>query len=138
MPNMIPVDLDNIYKAWRIYLIAHSPATHFGMVFDTTKLAEFPYANLAMVSRTTSGSDLQGDESSIDLTFETEAYINNDKYITGLYAIDNASADFFNKLGFRRVGSTRPIQVGGTVTKITSRFYMANYCGRFLIDLGDL
>ena len=137
MPRTITVDLNAIYAAWRIYLIAHSKAEHFGMVYDSTQQAKFPYANLMMINRPTNGSDLGGDEASITLTFETEAYINSNKYLT-LYEIDTASANFFSELGFRRIGDTQLLKVSGTVTKVVSRFVMTHYCGSFLKELGEL
>lgn len=131
----IRLDLDAIYASWRRYLLANSSAKHFGMVFDTTKKAQFPYANLALVSRSVNGSDLEGDEATISLVFETEAYINNNKYLSA-YDIDSASADFFCNLGFRRLGNTQLIRVSDTVTKVTSRFSMAHYNGdNFLTSL---
>lgn len=134
MPKPIEVDLDGIYSAWRLYLLKRGDAKFFGMVFDTTKKAQFPYANLRMISRPTMASDLQGDESSISITFETEAYINTDKYLM-LYRIDEASANFFLELGFRRVSDTQLIKVSDTVTKVVSRFTMTNYCGCFLKEI---
>lgn len=137
MGKAMELDLDAIYGAWRSYLLEHSQAEHFGMVFDPTRQSEFPYANLRLISRPTVGGDLEGDEMSISLTFEAEAYINDNKYLTTLYGIDTASADFFLQLGFRRVGDATPIKVSNTVTKITSRYYMNNYCGYFLKELGS-
>ena len=137
MGKAIEIDLDSIYSAWRVYLIAKSEAEHFGMVFDPTRQSKFPYANLRMVGRPTAGTDFEGDEMSIDLTFEAEGYINNNKYLTSLYGIDSASADFFMQLGFQRVGDSAIVKVSDTVTKITSRFRMRSYCGSFLRKLGS-
>lgn len=137
MPQPINVDLDTIYRNWRLYLKSHSAAEHFGMVFDATRKAEFPYANLSLIGRSTNGSDLEGDESTIMLTFETEAYINNNKYLTA-YAIDNASAEFFLNLGFRRVGETALIRVSNTVFKVTSRFTLNHFNGTFLNPLDSI
>lgn len=134
MARVITIDLDPIYRAWRTHLLRYSTAEYFGMVYDSTRQANFPYANLSLVSRATNGSDLEGDEASISLVFETEAYINNNKYLT-LYEIDDASASFFNGLGFRRVGDSQIIKVSDTTTKITSRFSMYHYCGYFMREL---
>lgn len=136
MGKSIRIDTNAIYKAWRVYLLGKSKATHFGTVFDATKQAEFPYANLKLIGRPTNGSDLEGDEASVTLTYEAEGYINNNRYSV-LYGIDDASADFFLELGFRRVGDSEIVRVSDTVTKITSRFTMAHYCGYFLKPLGS-
>ena len=132
----IHIDVDAIYRAWRTYLLANSPAKYFGMLYDPSKQSKFPYANFRMISRPKNGGDLEGDEATVSLTFETEALINTDKYLT-LYDIDQASADFFASLGFSRVGDSQPIRVSDTVTKIQSRFYMRNYGGAFLIDISN-
>lgn len=131
----IAVDIDAIYASWRRYLLANSKAKEFGMVFDITKQAEFPYANFSLISRSVNGSDLEGDEATITLVFETEAYIKNNKYLLA-YGIDTASANFFANLGFQRIGSTQLLRVSDTVTKVTSRFSMAHYNGdNFLTSL---
>lgn len=136
--DRVPLDFDAVYRRWRLYLMGHSAAKHFGVVYDPTRVAQFPYANLSLVSRTSNGGDLKGDESSIMLSFETEAYINDNKYLTA-YAIDDASADFFiTKLGFRRVGDSQLMRVSNTVSKVTSRFMMQNYTGYFLNDLNSI
>lgn len=137
MANVIDFDVNAVYKAWRNYVMGKTTTMHFGMIFDPTRQAEFPYANLKLIGRPKNAGDLEGDEASISLTFEAEAYINNEKY-TDLYRIDNASAKFFTELGFSRVGDSQPIKVSDTVTKITSRFFMPHYSGFFLKKLGDL
>ena len=131
---MISVDFNTIYSAWRYHLLTNSAAEHFGMLFDPSKKADFPYANLAMVGHPTRGTDLEADEMSVDLTFDTEAYINSAKYNT-LFDIDNASAEFFIGLGFERVGNSQITRVSNTVSRIMSRFTLTNFTGSFLHEL---
>lgn len=130
----INLDIDAIYQAWRTYLLENSKAKYFGMVYDPSKVAKFPYANLRLVGRPKKDGDLEGNEASVTITVETEAHINTDKYLT-LYNIDQASADFFAQLGFSRVGDSQILRVSDTVTKIQSRFFMATYTGYFLNEL---
>lgn len=136
MAEIIQVDVNEIYKYWRLYLLAHSEAKYFGTIYDPTKVAKFPYANLRMLGRPQDGGDLEGDESSLDLTYEAECYINDNK-IMSLYDMDSASAQYFHNLGFRRIGDSQIIKTSDTVTKITSRFYLRNYCGSFLNEPGS-
>ena len=136
MGKCIEVDLDSIYRAWRLYLMGKTEARYFGMIYDPLRQAQFPYANFRMTGRSTNAGDLEGDESSISLSFETEGYINDNKYLT-LYTIDTASTNFFFELGFRKIGDSPLIKVSDTVTKITSRFLMQHYCGHFLKELGS-
>ena len=133
---IVEFSTEDIYEAWRSYLLANSSAKYFGMVYDATRQAKFPYANFRVIGRPTAGGDLDGNEASVNLTVETEAYINNNKYTT-LYDIDTASANFFNELGFRRVGDSEPLKVSDTVTKIQSRFTLVNFCGFFLKDINN-
>ena len=133
MSESIKFSLDRFYTAWRGYLLNHSSAKHFGMIYDPTKQAKFPYANLRLISRPRAGSDLCGEESTISVTFETEAYIKTDNYLM-LYEIDDASADFFIELGFARIGDSQIVKVSETVTKITSRFSL-NHFDNFVIDM---
>ena len=130
----VQFDIETLYEAWRAYLLANSKAKYFGMVYDATRQAKFPYANFKMIGRPTVGGDLQGDEATVNLTVEAEAYINNNKY-TVLYNIDTASANFLNELGFRRVGDSQIIKVSDTVTMIQSRFSIYNFYGSFLKDI---
>lgn len=131
---MIEVNFEQIYESWRAYLLENSPAEHFGVIFNPSKQAEFPYANLSLVGRPTNGGDLEGDEMSVDLTFDCQSFINNNKYMT-LYAIDRANAEFFLGLGFRRIGDSQITRVSNTVTQIMSRFTLTNFTGEFLRDL---
>lgn len=131
---MIEIDFEKIYSAWRTYLLNNSKAKHFGVIFDPSKQAEFPYANLSLVGHPTQGGDLEGDEMSVNLTFDASAFINGNKYMT-LYNIDDASAQFFFELGFQRVGDSQMTRVSNTVTTITSRFTLRNYTGFFLKDI---
>ena len=71
MAEVIAIDLDGIYRAWRSYLVEHSDARHFGMVNDKS-VAEFPYANLQMLGRPTNVTDLENHECTVDLTFQTD------------------------------------------------------------------
>lgn len=134
--SVIDINVNEVYKHWRNYVMRYTPTLHFGMVYDPTRQAEFPYANLRLIGRPTNAGDLAGDEASISITYEAEGYINNEQY-TSLYNMDSASAKFFAELGFRRIGDSQVIKVSDTVTKITSRFTMAHYCGSFLNDLGS-
>ena len=63
---MIAIDFEKIYSAWRTYLLNNSKAKHFGVIFDPSKQAEFPYANLSLVGHPTQGGDLEGDEMSVE------------------------------------------------------------------------
>ena len=134
--SKVEFEVNEMYKAWRTYLLANSDAKYFGMVFDSMKQAKFPYANFKMIGRPTNGGDLEGDEASVNLTIEAEAYINTNKY-ESVYGIDNASADFLIGLGFRRVGNAELLKVSDTVTKIQSRFSLPNFCGRFLREISN-
>lgn len=136
MSQTIEIDYEAIYGAWRRYLLEHSKARHFGTLFDPSKKAEFPYANLSLVSHPTNGRDLEANEMSVDLTFDTEAYINTKEYLT-LMNIDNANAEFFIGLGFRRIGNSQITRVSNTVSRIMSRFTLWNYTGSFLHELSD-
>lgn len=138
MADVIAIDLDKIYKAWRAYLIEHSDAAHFGMVNDKS-VAEFPYANLAMLGRSTNATDLEGNECTVDLTFQTDCYIDTGKIMT-LYDMDMACWEFFQELGFRRMGDSNLSDVSNSnVKRLTSRFNLRNFNGEFRknIDIVD-
>ena len=134
MADVIAVDLDKIYRAWRAYLLEHSVAKHFGMVTDKS-IAEFPYANLMMLGRNTNVTDLENHEITIDLTFQTDCYIDSSKVIS-LYGMDTACWEFFQELGFRRMGDANLSVISNSnVKRLTSRFTLRNFNGRFLKDI---
>ena len=134
MADVIAIDLDGIYKAWRAYLLEHSGAEHFGMVNDQS-VAQFPYANLSMLGRPTNVTDLENHEVTVDLTFQTDCYIDTSKVLS-LYEMDTACGEFFQELGFRRMGdATLSVISNSNVKRLTSRFTLRNYNGRFLKDI---
>lgn len=135
--NTVTVDINQIYKAWRGFLINHSVAKHFGM-FNDKSVAEFPYCALTLVGKPTNVTDLSNYEVTVDLTLQTDCYIDNSK-ISELYVMDDACWQFFNELGFRRMGdSALSVVDNSNVKRITSRFTMRNFAGRFLKDISNV
>lgn len=137
MADVVTVDINQIYKAWRGFLKYHSVAKHFGM-FNDKSVAEFPYCSLALIGRPTNVTDLSNYEVTVDLTFQTDCYIDSSK-ISDLYVMDDACWQFFNELGFRRMGdSALTVVENSNVKRITSRFTMRNFGGRFLKDISNV
>lgn len=133
----VTVDLNKIYGAWRGFLLEHSTAKHFGM-FNDKSVAEFPYCALTLVGKPTNRTDLSNYEVTVDLTLQTDCYIDSSK-ISELYVMDDACWEFFNKLGLRRMGDSALSNVDNSnVKRLTSRFTMRNFTGDFLIDIDDL
>lgn len=137
MADVVTVDINQIYKAWRGFLQYHSVAKHFGM-FNDKSVAEFPYCSLSLIGRPTNVTDLSNYEVTVDLTFQTDCYIDTSK-ISDLYVMDDACWQFFNELGFRRMGdSALSVVDNSNVKRITSRFTMRNFGGRFLKDISNV
>lgn len=137
MADVIQIDQNKIYKAWRQYLLQNSNAKHFGVVNDKS-VAEFPYSNLMMLGRPTNVTDLENHECTVDLTYQTDSYTDS-KDISILYEIDDACWAFFNELGFRRMGDSAISEVSNSnVKRITSRFTLTNFNGRFLKELPEI
>ena len=135
--NTVTVDINQIYKAWRNFLLNHSTAKHFGM-FNDKSVAEVPYCALTLVGKPTNVTDLSNYEVTVDLTLQTDCYIDNSK-ISDLYVMDDACWEFFNELGFRRMGdSALSVVDNSNVKRITSRFTMRNFAGRFLKDISNV
>ena len=134
MADVISIDHNRIYRAWRQYLLDHSEARHFG-VFNDKSVAEFPYCNLMMVGRPTNVTDLENHEVTVDLTYQTDSYTDS-KDILALYGIDDACWEFFQELGFKRMGDSDLSEVSNSnVKRLTSRFTLRNFNGRFLKEL---
>ena len=128
MSRVVQLDKDALYRAWRTYLKQNSVARNFG-AFDDKSVAVFPYATLTIVGMPTNATDL---------TIQTDCYIDSMK-ILDLFRMDEACTEFFNSLGFRHMGDSMPTTVqNSNVKRITSRYQMRNFAGRFLIDLNDI
>ena len=137
MADIVTVDLNEIYGAWRAYLLENTVARHFGM-FNDKSVAQFPYCALSLVGRPTNVTDLTNYEVTVDLTLQTDCYIDTSK-ISDLYVMDDACWQFFNELGFRRMGdSAMTVVDNSNVKRITSRFTMRNFAGRFLKDISNV
>lgn len=136
--SVVVVDANKLYKAWRKYMLEHSGAKHFGMINDKL-MAEFPYSNLQITGRPTNAGTLGGDEATVDLTVQTDNYINDAKQVLALKRMDDACWEFFQMLGFRRMGDNPMSSVNNTtVTRITSRFTLRNFTGEYLTDIDEL
>lgn len=133
MADIVQIDLERVYEAWREYLLAHSDTLHFGTINDQS-VAEFPYATLLLIGRPTNVTDLLNNEATVDLTYQTDCYSDTTEF-TSLYAMDNACWEFFNELGFRRMGDSTIMAVDKTVYRISSRFQLRNFAGRFLKEI---
>lgn len=134
MADVIAVDLNKIYTSWRTYLLEHSDAKYFGMLNDKS-VAKFPYANIAMLGRPTNVTDLDNNEITVDLTFQTDCYTDGSK-IMPLYVMDDACWEFFQELGFKRMGdATLSVVSNSNVKRLTSRFTLRNFNGKFLKEI---
>lgn len=134
MADVVQIDLDKIYMAWKAYLEEHSKAAHFGM-FNDKSVAQFPSAYIAKTGSPTNVTDLENHEATVDLTFQTDCYINDDS-ISDLYVMDDACWCFFNELGFRKMGDSALTVVNNSnVKRLTSRFTLRNFNGRFLKEI---
>ena len=131
MADIVNVDMDTIYRAWRLYVKGNSKAKYFGTDNDLTK-AKFPYANLMLVGKPTDKKDLENHEITVDLTLQTDCYIDK-QVLSDLYDMDDACWAFFQELGFSRMGNTALTDVQNmNVKRIISRFTLRNFNGRFL------
>lgn len=133
MADIIKVELDSIYTAWREYMMENSCAEHFGMANDQS-VAQFPSAVITLIGKQTNVTDLLNNEATVDLTFQTDCYIKGTKY-DSLYEMDDACWQFFNNLGFRRMGDSPLMAVDKNIYQISSRFVLTNYNGKFLNEL---
>lgn len=134
MTDIVQLDINAVYAAWRSYLLEHSDAKHFGTVNNQT-VAEFPFASLILIGRPTNFTDLVNNEHTIDLTFQTDCYSTSS--YSSLYGMDNACWQFFSNLGFQRVGDSTLIEADKNLYRITSRFTLQNFTGRFLNEIQD-
>lgn len=134
MSNIVQLDRDALYKAWYKYLKTNSGAKYFS-AFNERMPSKFPFASLMIVGMPTNVTDLQNFEYTVDLTVQTDCFIDSDKLST-LYGMDDACREFFNSLGFRKNGDSIPSNVtGSNVKRMTSRFTLRNFAGKFLIEL---
>lgn len=132
MAEILTIDIDAIYRAWREYLIAHTKLRSFGMITDGA-IAKFPYGNLRMIGNLTNASDMENNEATWNLSFQTDFFINTTK-LSEIYEMDSVSRQFFVGHGFRKMGESVP-QMQNKVTQLTSRYNMTHYNGVFIQDI---
>lgn len=132
MAEILTIDIDAIYKAWREHLIAHTKLRNFGMITDGA-IAKFPYGNLRMIGNLTNASDMENNEATWNLSFQTDFFINTTK-LSEIYEMDSVSRRFFAEHGFRKMGESVP-QMQNKVTQLTSRYNMPHYNGIFIQDI---
>lgn len=132
MAEILTIDIDAIYRAWREYLIAHTKLRSFGMITDGA-IAKFPYGNLRMIGNLTNASDMENNEATWNLSFQTDFFINTTK-LSEIYEMDSVSRQFFVEHGFRKMGESVP-QMLNKVTQLTSRYNMTHYNGVFIQDI---
>lgn len=123
--------IDEVYAAWVTYLRAHSTAKYFGMSADWTRIAKYPFANFQLIGMPESESDLDGNQVTIRVTFQTMFFVNTEK-MSVLYSMDEASGAFFQAHGFHRMGDSVPVRISDSVTAVTSRFTCDNFNGEFI------
>lgn len=132
MAEILTIDIDAIYSAWREYMIAHTNLRNFDMITDGA-IAKFPHGNLRMIGNITNASDMENNEATWNLTLQTDFSINSKK-LSELYKMDSVSRQFFIEHGFRKMGESVP-QMQNKVTQLTSRYNMTHYNGVFIQDI---
>lgn len=134
MSEIVEIDIDALYSAWRTFMLANSKAKHFGMFNDQSQ-AEFPYSNLMVIGMPTAAADLENTEHTVNLSVQVDNYIDSMK-ILDLYGMDKACWMFFQHLGFRKMGDSVPTQIqNSNVKRITSRYTIENFTGTYLNEL---
>ena len=123
--------IDDIYSAWVAYMQTNSAAKYFGMSADYTRIAKFPFANLQLIGRSQAATDLENNEVTARITFQSMVFINSEK-MSVLYGMDGASSAFFQAHGFHRMGDSVPIRVSDSVNAVASRFTCDHFNGTFI------
>ena len=133
MADIITVDLNVVYSAWYSFMKTAVPEIKkYGMISDGS-VATFPYANLQMIGNPSNIVDLENNECTVNLTFQTDCYVNNQSALT-LQKMDDGCRSFFISLGFRKMGDSVWSTTNG-ITRCTSRFNMPNYNG--ILDINN-
>ncbi|MST81583.1 hypothetical protein [Bilifractor porci] len=140
MPYILNIDQKKIGNAWSQYVNAKTGIKHFGGIPKTGKNAQYPYGNFQIIGRPTNSFDLENNEDSVDLTVQTDIMVSdsgsNNQVEDTLYKGDTACAEFFNSLGFQRMGNSAVTYSTTTGIKIiTSRFIFRNFTGQFLKEI---
>ena len=122
--------VDQIYADWVAYMKDNSDAKYFGMTADWTRVAKFPFANLQLIGKSQAESDLENNEVTARVVFQSSVFLNSEK-ASILYGMDDASSAFFQSIGFHRMGDSAPIRVSDSVNAVASRFVCENFNGEY-------
>lgn len=122
--------VDQIYADWVAYMQDNSDAKYFGYTADWTRIAKFPFGNFQLIGKSPGESNLENDEVTARVVFQTTVFINGER-ISTLYDMDAAASQFFQDIGFHRMGDSALIRVADSVNAMASRFVCDNFNGEY-------
>lgn len=120
-----------VFRTWKAAIEPIVGEGNYSME-QSAVIAKTPYARIYMMGAPGNRWDLEGNESQVSVSFQSESFAAGEYAIEDAYDIDAASHEVFTALGFRRIfGPELITNIDSNIKRVISR-YRRNYSGDFL------
>ncbi len=129
---MITVDnpVEKVFKRWSEE--AAKPICGKNYSMDMSKIpATFPYMRMMYMGGITTRTDLEGNESATNISFQIESFANGSNSLSKVYQMDDASHKCMVGMGFRRTYQNLIENLDSKIKRVVSR-YSRVYTGQLL------
>ena len=132
MPLIVKNPYLDVFERWRAIMEPLVGEGNLSMEQSSTIANDkTKYAQMYMASNTTASKDLEGDETSTQISFQTDVFASGSKALSKVYTLDDASKQAMIDMGFRCDYSSLIQNVDSAFKRVTSRYSMT-YCGSLL------
>lgn len=133
MPETIKNPVSEVFERWASDIEPAVGKGNFSMDdSQTIASSKKVYAKLLMLGNPLQNSDLEGNECSTILSFQSESYASGTKALSKVYEIDSVSHQAMVNMGFRRIyGPELQNNADGSIKRVVSR-YSRVYTGKLL------
>ena len=119
-----------VFNRWREEIAPVVGEGNYSMDYSIT-VAKTPYARLTLLSKSGQTWDIQGNECSLSISFQSESYASGPNAISDAYALDDVTRQVMASMGFRMVFSEIVRNAETSIKRVVSRF-TRTYTGNFL------
>lgn len=122
--------VEKVFKRWSEE--AAKPLCGGNYSMDMSKIpATFPYMRMMYMGGITTRTDLEGNESAMNISFQIESFANGSNSLSKVYQMDDASHKCMVGMGFRRTYQNLIENSDSKIKRVVSRYSMI-YTGQLL------
>lgn len=122
--------VEKVFQCWAEG--AAKPICGKNYSMDMSKIpATFPYMRMMYLGGITTRTDLEGNESAMNISFQIESFANGSNSLSKVYQMDDASHKCMVGMGFRRTYQNLIENSDSKIKRVVSR-YSRVYTGQLL------